>query len=116
MANVSFTWGTENEVDSSFYLRTFKITFPSSYTTGGDGITQSDIDKMLPGVGDLTKAHMIVVSPKSGYVFEVDRTAKTVKAYTAGGSQLSGGNAALNGLITEGLVFYNSDYWTIGSF
>jgi len=56
----------------------FKITFDSSYPTGGEPLT---VAKM--GLKTLSN---IVIEPASGYVFVYDRTNSKVKAYVTGAS------------------------------
>jgi len=56
-------------------VRTVDIAFDSSYPTGGESLTASDLG--------LSVVDLVIPSPKSGYVFEYDYTNSKIKAYYA---------------------------------
>lgn len=58
-------------------IATGTISFDSSYPTDGESFTLSQL-----GFG--SQLYHLNVSPKSGYVFEVDYTNKKLKAYIVG--------------------------------
>lgn len=70
--------GSEKSVFGNRRVVFADITGPASYTTGGEALTASDFG--------LRSIDFFMAPPKSGYLFEHDRSAGTLKVLASGGA------------------------------
>ena len=71
LANVNIRFRTMWE---DFYVRLVEFDFDSSYPTGGESLTDANC-----GLND--DGYFVFPLPKSGYLFEHDRSGQKLKAY-----------------------------------